>query len=869
MTDRTVQRVRTRDPNGVALATMGRVARDTANTWTMKEWASRLAAQAGPRDYLGQLKALYDGILSRWRYVMEPGEWVAGTPRALLGNVLGLSYTQPNADPTRCRVDDASTPQTRGWGDCDDVSALCAAGALALGFEPSFRVARGAISHVSTIVKIPGGRHVSIDPVGHPHYPFGWAVPSNQVEIYTLSGQPALVQPTKELSGMNIASTVSYPTLFSGVDTYLPKRQTQIGHWCACPKGDHRGPRVLAMPDRFHRLFMSGIVVDGAPAVDENGESYRYDALRDIWIDDRVAKSQAGAMGAGFFSRMRRRWKKRIAGVRKIIQRVAQPIRALIAKAALSPVVQNVVGAALMSVGIPRAATKAVLEASGEILRKGGIPALIRMIRKDPKAALRMVAQAAKSGLKRATQIFSGIEDEPQYTVYQSGGQFSGQPVMALVGVPYVADFGEVEISEAPSPGRWYRIKKGDTLLSVTSAAYGVPAGSQRLARAKWINEAHANAPFFDPSAKDNLFKKGKISFAAKWASDPQSASQGATGKSYAVIWIPTTLGDEPSAAIPGKSTTPTTTPTTTPDIPLDSTRPRPGAYYQVKKGDTLLAVAGSAYGVPSGSARLERARWINNALANASFVKKSLADKTWPGGRISFSPPYPSIWIPLSKGDEPTKPDKGDLPPEDPKPPKDPDTKPDDLPDVPDRPTDEDEKLKKFREACERTPNGHFVTTQTGPGCMVCHPEKGEVWDAIAQRCVVKTTPQVDPFAEQKMACAVSGGTWDALSNTCRVKQIPHIDPFAQEKAACAAAGGTWDSLANTCRIKQLPDVNDDVERDACLAKGGAWDPQARACRIVDIDPGPGPGPDKDEKKSSLLPLAMGVLALMALGGK
>lgn len=861
------------DPNGVALATMGKVAQDTANTWTMHEWARRLAAQAGHRDYLGQLKALYDGILSRWRYVMENGEWVAGTPRALLGNVLGLSYQQPHADPTRCRVEAvAATPQTRGFGDCDDVSALCAAGALALGFEPSFRVARGAISHVSTIVKIPGGRQVSIDPVGHPHYPFGWAVPSDKVEIYTLSGQPALVQPTKELSGMSYASSVSYPTLFSGVDDYLPKRQTPIGHWCACPQSDHAGPRVLAMPKRFHRLFMSGIAVDGAPAVDENGNSYRYDILRDIWVDDRVAKSQSGAMGAGFFQRMARRWKKRIAGVRKIIQRVASPIRALIAKAALSPVVQNVVGAALMSVGIPRAATKAVLEASGEILKKGGIPALIRMIRKDPKAALRMVAQAAKSGLKRATQIFSGIEDEPQYLVQQSGGQFHGQPVMALVGVPYVADFGEVEIAEAPSPGRWYRIKKGDTLLSITSSAYGVPSGGERLKRAKWINESHANAPFFDPAAKDNLFKTGKISFAAKWASDPTQASQGARGKSYAVIWIPTTLGDEPSAAIPGgksgTTTTPTTTPLTTPEVALDSTRPRPGAWYQIKKGDTLLTVAGAAFGIKSGRERLERARWINDAKVNAPLVKSSLKDATWPRGRISFSPPYASIWIPLSKGDEPVKPDKGDLPPEDPKPPKIPDKTPNDLPDIPDRPTDEDEKIRKFREACERTPNGHFVTTKSGPGCMVCHPEKGESWDPVTQRCVTRTVPQTDPFAEQKVACAVSGGTWDSLANVCRKKDVPHIDPFAQERAACAAAGGTWDSLANVCQTRQLPDVNDDVERDACLAKGGAWDPQARACRIVDIDPGPGPGPDKDEKKSSIIPLlALGLM--MALGSK
>jgi hypothetical protein len=846
VTQRDVQVIRTPDPNGTALANMGRVAQAAANTWTLHEWARRLAAQNGDRNYLGQLEAFYKGILDRWSYVMENGEWVAGTPRALLGNVLGLAYQLPGQDPTRARVPTTpAKPTQKGFGDCDDVAALVAAGALAMGFQPLFRVARTAqMSHVSTLVRLPDGRTISVDPVGHPTYPFGWALPAQKVEVYDLGGQPTLVSASKGLSGMHTYA-VSTPTLFSGFESgFAPHSQTKIGHWCATPRSDAQGPRVIATPERFHRLFMSGIVVDGAPGVDDFGNALRYDAMRDLWVDDRLAKSQAGAMGAGFFKRMGRRWKKRIAGVRKIIQRVAAPIRKLVAKLALSPVVQNVVGAALLSVGIPRAATKAVLEAGGSIIKQGGIPALIRMIRKDPKAAMRMVAQAAKAGLKRAKQVFSGVEDVGQHEIRQCGGRCAGHPVMALVGVPYVADFGELEISEAPAPGRWYRIRKGDTLLTVAQRAYSVPAGGERLKRANWINDAVANRPFFDSSAKDNLFKKGKISFSPKWSSDPESASKGVSGKSYAVIWIPTTLGDEPSAKVPTDMIPADDVDDTPPKVeektPATSGKPMPGSYYQVKKGDSLLAVTGAAYGVKSGSVRLEKSRWINDAKANAKYVKASLADSMYPRGRISFSSPYPLLWIPLSKGDEPVEADEGDLPPEDPKVPADPHIPPDDVPKKPDRPAEEteSEKLAKFKKACESTPNGHFVNTATGPGCMVCHPEKGEVWNPVRQRCEVsKPDVEVDPHLLAKRDCSIAGGVWDASRNVC-------VLPKPKE---------------------ELPDVDEgDVQKDRCIADGGAWDASTRTCKKIDIVPDiPDTTPEKP--KQNLLPLlAIGALLLM-----
>ena len=100
---------------------MGRVANEASNTWTFREWAARLATKAKPRDYRGQLHALYDGILDRWRYVQEPDEWIHGTPQSLIRHVLGTKYNAPQADPLRVSLAEVPTTE-KGWGDCDDVS---------------------------------------------------------------------------------------------------------------------------------------------------------------------------------------------------------------------------------------------------------------------------------------------------------------------------------------------------------------------------------------------------------------------------------------------------------------------------------------------------------------------------------------------------------------------------------------------------------------------------------------------------------------------------------------------------------------------------------------------------------------------------
>lgn len=87
--------------------------------------------------------------------------------------------------------------------------------------------------------------------------------------------------------------------------------------------------------------------------------------------------------------------------------------------------------------------------------------------------------------------------------------------------------------------------------------------------------------------------------------------------------------------------------------LPVQEIRdePTPGYWYAIKYGDTLLGVAGRAYGLPSGSMRLNRAKLINGAQANAqlrfSEPDTPFEQTHFPAGVLSFMPPYQTIYIP------------------------------------------------------------------------------------------------------------------------------------------------------------------------------------------------------------------------------
>lgn len=527
---RRLTRVPTDRPNAVALRAMSKAARDAARTWTMQQWAGRLAARAGPRDYMGQLHELYRGILERWRYVMENGERVPGSASAVLGHVLGADYNTCASCPGPCECDIEGTPwESRGWGDCDDVATLVAAGALSLGMTPAWRVIPG---HVSVLVRTPRGEVVNVDPVGHPTHPFGWAAPSNHVRVVTLDGEG--------VSGM-------YP--MHGIGNQEP-------HFAAIDTRDTRGPRVLALPGWAARHFAMGNVVPNTPAVDQYGNAWRYDVGADAWVPAGMVcpplplpmgrpRRRRKSRGA----RLRRRPRRRRI-VRRIVrgaQRVGRAAANVGGKVARSPLLRELISQGGQAIGIPPQVTRGSLSAAGALNKRTG-GRLAQIARRNPRAALKLAAQAAAEGAAATMSPapFGAVEFD------QDGHTWTGSPIVGFVGVDGVYAFGQLEVADSPTPGQWYRIKKGDTLLGITGRAYDLGAGGERLRRSKWINNVEANKVYHQPVSSDFYVKNypdGIISFKPRWACEPEDAIDGVGGSCYALIYIPVAPGDEPPPA--------------------------------------------------------------------------------------------------------------------------------------------------------------------------------------------------------------------------------------------------------------------------------------------------------------------------------
>lgn len=154
-------------------------------------------------------------------------------------------------------------------------------------------------------------------------------------------------------------------------------------------------------------------------------------------------------------------------------------------------------------------------------------------------------------------------------------------------------------VTDSPTPGKLYTIEYGDTLYGITSRAYGVSPGQERLDWARVINRAVYNDRF--RGEPKNFFPEGLISFYPRFTSslDDQADASGFApqGNSFATIWIPRRLGDEPVNPITDDSFVVAAPPEDDelPEPYADSGIPQDSEYwfaYEVKDGDTLHNIA-------------------------------------------------------------------------------------------------------------------------------------------------------------------------------------------------------------------------------------------------------------------------------------
>lgn len=151
------------------VALIGNGIKDGAVYIPLRMHAAKLASRAKPKDYLGQVKAIYDDFVKRWRYVQDPleTELVTVSGPAILGLVIGLD----------------APPGEHGFSDCDEATIALGALYRSIGFpvlintieKPSTPGRRaGLFSHVYPSVKVPNLGWLAADAVGYPQHKLGW-----------------------------------------------------------------------------------------------------------------------------------------------------------------------------------------------------------------------------------------------------------------------------------------------------------------------------------------------------------------------------------------------------------------------------------------------------------------------------------------------------------------------------------------------------------------------------------------------------------------------------------------------------------------------------------------------------------------------
>jgi hypothetical protein len=183
---------------------MGEAIRQAAVYPPLLLHARALASQAGPHDYLGQAQAIYNDIVTNWRYVRDPAHMEALTvsPPEIMSLTLGIQ-----ADGTR----------TMGTGDCDDIAIALAALMQATG--ANIRLVTSAEpgrpeawTHVFVQAEIPGYGWLTLDPVLYPDQEFGETVVSPRLGYWDLNGNQTSLsgcvfgEPAGMLSGTNQGS---------------------------------------------------------------------------------------------------------------------------------------------------------------------------------------------------------------------------------------------------------------------------------------------------------------------------------------------------------------------------------------------------------------------------------------------------------------------------------------------------------------------------------------------------------------------------------------------------------------------------------------------------------------------------------------
>jgi hypothetical protein len=330
------------------LRQIGSAIRDGSTYLPIRNRAAALAATAAPKDYVGQVKAIYDDFCKRWRYVKDPvgNELVTRSPRALYELVMGGKPGSPAAG------------LGLGVGDCDDATCAIGAQLQAIGMPvrlgvtaPPGMPAGPVMTHVFAQTLIPKMGWVTVDPVLYPKQRFGEVAKHSRIAYYDLDGRflgrsgNAIGLSGTGAKEMNGNQFVDYG--LAGVDA-RPAGQLPIDMRRACPYLNRYGrrfgdasemlgiidaadmpslpmaeveiglgsdgqayawtPAIEMAPEDYEYVRRTGRIRDGAIGLGDNGVLYKYDGL------------------GGFFKKLFRRIGRGVKRVVKGVGRIGKKI---------------------------------------------------------------------------------------------------------------------------------------------------------------------------------------------------------------------------------------------------------------------------------------------------------------------------------------------------------------------------------------------------------------------------------------------------------------------------------------------------------------------------------------------------------------
>lgn len=326
----------------------------------IRNHAAAVATTAGPKDFIGQLRAVYLDFIRRWRYVRDPArkELLTASPEAIWRLTMA--------------GDGVGVGRGRGAGDCDCATTALGAMLEAIGFRTRLGTTadRNAspgrlFGHVFIQAQVPGRGWVTIDPVLHPRRPFGATANNSRIAWWDLDGNMLgyrgnyiglgktqeenmeMLGIDQEMLGIDqwtdyglggIEEDGAEPIEWSSVglnnwgwmDTPVGKRSTvelygiidgaHLHGLCAevdqnddWGGGYARTPMLELALDDYDYVQENGRPYDGMLALGDTGEVYYYD----------------GSLGRGFFRKLARRIKRK---VKKVARRVKRGIRKVLKK---------------------------------------------------------------------------------------------------------------------------------------------------------------------------------------------------------------------------------------------------------------------------------------------------------------------------------------------------------------------------------------------------------------------------------------------------------------------------------------------------------------------------------------------------------